>query len=120
MDAAALRDARIARVFDRIVLAESAEFSQRFPAERWARLRITLADGRTLVSEPARARGNPENPLGDDELRDKYFALANAALGAARAARIPDAIARLAVGGSVGTLLDDLLSPLASPGGGRC
>jgi 2-methylcitrate dehydratase PrpD len=120
VDAAALRDARIARVLDRIVLAESAEFSQRFPAERWARLRITLADGRTLVSEPARARGNPENPLGDDELRDKYFALANAALGAARAARIPDAIARLAVGGSVGTLLDDLLSPLASPGGGRC
>ena len=39
------------------------EFSDRFPAERWARVRITLGDGRALVSHPARARGNPENPL---------------------------------------------------------
>ena len=72
-----------------IELAEDAEFSARFPAERWARLRITLADGRTLVSEPARARGNPENPLSDAELLDKYRALATPVLGlsAPRASR---------------------------------
>ena len=113
VDTAALRDARVARLLDRIVLTEDAEFSRRFPAERWARLRITLADGRTLVSEPARARGNPENPLVDDELRAKYLALAGPVLGAARTARIADAVASLAGGGAVAPLLDDLLSPIA-------
>jgi 2-methylcitrate dehydratase PrpD len=65
-------------------LSDDADFSARFPAERWARVRIVLTDGRTFVSEPARARGNPENPLADDELRRKYFAYAEPVLGGAR------------------------------------
>ncbi|HET6801380.1 MAG TPA: hypothetical protein VFI50_01950, partial [Casimicrobiaceae bacterium] len=89
-----------------------AEFSRRFPDERWARVTIALADGRTLVSEPARARGNPENPLPDAELREKYSALAEPALGTDRAARIADAVAALARGGALAPLLADLLGPL--------
>ena len=108
----ALRDPRVARLLDRIALTEDAEFSRRFPAERWARLRLTLTDGRTLVSEPARARGNPENPLTDDELRDKYFALAGPVLGTVRATRIADAVAALASGGSTDALLEHLLGPI--------
>ena len=77
----ALRDPRIKRLLEKMTLTNDAEFSARFPAERWARVRITLRDGRTLVSEPARARGNPENPLSDDELRIKYRALAEPVLG---------------------------------------
>src|SRR5947207_4526801 len=65
----ALADPRVRRLQGVITLTEDATFSRRFPAERWARVRITLADGRVLTSEPARARGNPENPLADDELR---------------------------------------------------
>jgi 2-methylcitrate dehydratase PrpD len=78
-----------------MTLTEDAEFSRRFPAERWARVRIALTDGRTLVSEPARARGNPENPLADDELTCKYFAYAEPVLGAARATRIEHAVRAL-------------------------
>jgi 2-methylcitrate dehydratase PrpD len=81
VEAGAVADPRVAPLLAAIELAEDAEFSARFPAERWARLRITLADGRTLVSEPARARGNPENPLSDAELLDKYRALATPVLG---------------------------------------
>lgn len=113
VNAAAVRDPRVTRLLGAIVLQEDAEFSRHFPAERWARLRLTLADGRTLVSEPARARGNPENPLTDDELRDKYFALAGPVFGAERTARIAEAVATLARGGAVGPLLEDLLSPIA-------
>ena len=83
-----LSDARVQRLLPSVTLAEDDEFSRRFPAERWARVRVTLADGRTLVSEPARARGNPENPLSEDELRAKYRELATPVLGAERAARI--------------------------------
>ena len=112
VSASVVRDARVSRILDEIDLAEDAEFSRRFPAERWARVAIALADGRTLVSEPARARGNPENPLSDDELRGKYFALAGPALGERRATQIADAVASLAHGGPLQPLLADLLSPL--------
>ena len=91
------RSAQVARLVAATTATEDAAFSDRFPAERWARVRITLGDGRTLVSEPARARGNPENPLSDDELRAKYRELAAPVLGAERAARIERAVDTLAV-----------------------
>jgi 2-methylcitrate dehydratase PrpD len=93
-----------------MTVREDAEFSCRFPAERWARVRITLADGRTLASEPARARGNPENPLADDDLRRKYLAYAEPVLGVARAARIEQAVNALPEdSAALRTLLDELL-----------
>ncbi len=83
-----LADPRVARLQTVMTLTEDAEFSRRFPAERWARVRITLADGRTLASEPACARGNPENPLADDELHAKVFRATPT--GARRGARRAD------------------------------
>ena len=76
-----------------MTLTEDDEFSRRFPAERWARVRITLADGRTLASEPARARGNPENPLdGRRAAPTSIRATPQPVLGTARAARIEQAV----------------------------
>ncbi len=77
-----LDNAQVARLVAATTVDEDHAFSDRFPAERWARVRITLQDGRALVSNPARARGNPENPLSDDELRAKYRELAAPVLGA--------------------------------------
>jgi len=112
VDAMGLTDARVTRLVAVTTPFEDAEFSDRFPAERWARVRITLRDGRTLVSNPARARGNPENPLSDDELRVKYRELATPALGAERVARIEGAVDALAVDRSAPpALLEDLLQP---------
>ena len=112
VNAAAQRDARIVRLLRCVVLAESPEFSRRFPAERWARVRITLRDGRTVTSEPAQARGNPENPLSDDELRDKFHGLAEPALGAARAARIEALVGGLASdAGALPAFVDEVLRP---------
>ncbi|MEO5764566.1 MAG: MmgE/PrpD family protein [Casimicrobiaceae bacterium] len=110
VDGAALSDPRTRRLLEAITLTEDAEFSRRFPAQRWARVRIMLRDGRTLVSEPAQARGNPENPLADDELRAKYRDLAAPVLGAKRTARIEalvDALPRDAA--ALGALVDELL-----------
>jgi len=107
-----LADPRVRRLQRAMTLTEDADFSRRFPAERWARVRMTLVDGRTLASEPARARGNPENPLGDDELRRKYIALAEPVLGAARAAGIEQAVLGLATERTaLPALLDALLRP---------
>jgi len=107
-----LGDTRVEDLAAKVTLAEDEAFSRRFPAERWARVRITLVDGRSFASEPARARGNPENPLSDDELRAKYRELASPVLGAGRAARIERAVDALATeGDALPSLLADLLSP---------
>lgn len=114
VNAAERHDPRVARLLAAVTLAEAPEFSSLFPAERWARVRITLRDGRTLVSAPARARGNPENPLSDGELRDKFHALAEPVLGSRRAARIETAVAALVSDtGALPTLCDDLCTPVA-------
>jgi 2-methylcitrate dehydratase PrpD len=92
---------------------EDEAFSRLFPAERWARVRVTLADGRTVASTPAVARGSAENPLTDAELLGKYRSYAEPVLGKARAARIEHAVHRL--GGEradLSELLDDLLQPI--------
>jgi len=105
-----LADPRIRRLLAAIKVTEDAEFSRRFPAERWARVRITLEDGRMLASEPAIARGNPENPLTDDEVRGKYRSLAEPVLGVERAARIERLVDALQVDpAALRPLIDDLL-----------
>ncbi len=114
VDADALRDPRILRLLDGMTLTEEPGFSRLFPAERWALVRITLRDGRSLVSEPARARGNPENPIQDDELRSKYRALAQPVLGPQRSARIEALVDALASDtAALPALAEELLSPHA-------
>ena len=113
VEAAALADPRVRRLLDCMTLREDAEFSACFPAERWARATLRLNDGRLLRSEPARARGNPENPLADEALRAKYFDLATPVLGEARAVRIERLVGALPSAHSVSPLLDELLCAAA-------
>ena len=75
-------------------------------------MRITLNDGRVLASEPTIARGNPENPLSDAEILEKYHSLADPILGRRRAAEIEHLVSGLAHDQTHdGTLLRQLLAP---------
>ena len=113
--AAGLSDARVHRLLSRMTLVEDAAFSKRFPSERWARVRVALADGRTLVSEPAQVRGVPDNPLTDAELRSKYREFAAPVLGDVRTARIASLVDALTTDRKALTdLVDELLSPAVS------
>ena len=108
-----LVDPRIVRLIDATTLRQSTELSRRFPAERWARVRLTLRDGRTLRSKPTRDRGNPDNPLSYAELRDKYRTLAVPVLGPERAAAIEGAVDALGTDGTaLRTLTEALLAPI--------
>lgn len=109
---ASIGDARVTRLLGLVALSEERRFSQRFPAERIARVRVTLADGRTLASEPTQARGNPETALTDTQLRDKYLALAAPALGEARAAHIEGLVQALPDDAALASLVGALLAPL--------
>ena len=114
VDAPGLGDVRVARLVAATSATEDAEFSDRFPRERWARVRITLNDGRTLLSDATRDRGNPDNPLSLDELRAKYRALATPVLGTQRTARLERTVDDLAVDpAALRALVEDLLQSAA-------
>lgn len=106
---AALNDRAILRLADDVELVEDAGYSRRFPAERWAHVTFVLHDGTEMTSAPAIARGNPENPLSDTEILEKYQLLAVPVLGTERAEAIRRAVAELGVSGDALTRLMPLL-----------
>jgi|GEM_PF-648253 hypothetical protein len=76
-----LANVEIHQLAARVVLTENDEFNQKFPAERWARVSLHLANGQILVSDDCQAKGHLQNPLSDRELKDKYQGLAEPVLG---------------------------------------
>lgn len=106
-----LKDPRVLRLAARTELVEDGEMSDRFPAERWARVRVHLRGGGECVSDPATARGDPTTPLRDAEIAAKFHSLADPVLGAERAQKIESSIAGLTGDGEdAAGLLDGLLS----------
>ena len=92
----ALHDPAILRLSSNMVLIEDDSYNARFPAERWAHVSVVLNDGSRLASDPAVARGNPENPLTEAEILEKYHRLAEPVLGKDRTARLKDGVDQLA------------------------
>jgi 2-methylcitrate dehydratase PrpD len=62
-------------------------------------------DGTVVDTWVDDARGTPGNSLSDDELREKFFGLADEAIGHERAERLADATFGLASSGDVDGLL---------------
>lgn len=80
-----LADADIRALMARIRLAVDPELDVRFPGQRAARVGFATADGRQgKYLQPTR-KGDPEQPLSDAELSDKFMELAAPVVGEARA-----------------------------------
>ncbi|MBD3894474.1 MmgE/PrpD family protein [Halomonas sp. ML-15] len=77
----ALDDPGIQALAERVEIIESERFNALFPAERWAQVTLEMRDGSRHSSREHEARGNPHNPLSDDELTRKFHALATPAIG---------------------------------------
>ena len=84
----ALSDPDILRLANMIEVTEDDKANAAFPADRLARVRISLADGRTLESGMMKAVGDPEDPISDADLHAKFTNLASPVLGDARAAKL--------------------------------
>lgn len=83
-----LRDADIRALMSRIRLSVAPELDGRFPGQRAARISFTTSDGRTgNYLQPTR-KGDPEQPLTDDELSGKFLELAVPVVGGERAERL--------------------------------
>jgi 2-methylcitrate dehydratase PrpD len=74
-------------LMQKIECVADPELSKAFPGQRAANVEIELADGRKLTHFQPTRKGDPEMPLTDEELNDKYVELAVPVVGepAARA-----------------------------------
>jgi 2-methylcitrate dehydratase PrpD len=80
-----LGDPDVRALMQRIECVADAGLSKAFPRQRAAQVEIELADGRRLAHFQPTRKGDPEMPLTDGELNDKFLELATPVLGDAKA-----------------------------------
>ena len=80
---ARLSDPHVKWMMERIVVGVDPDLDARYPDERGARVEIELMNGSVLRNAVSNARGEPEWPLSDVEVEEKFLALASPRLGAA-------------------------------------
>lgn len=90
-----LQDPAVRALMQRLELRSDPTFSAGFPAMRAARVSLTTRTGATLEHHAPYRKGDPESPLSDAELNDKFDELAGPVLGRARAAALRAAVWRM-------------------------
>ncbi|MBE9604282.1 MmgE/PrpD family protein [Acetobacteraceae bacterium H6797] len=78
---ARLRDPALQAFMHKVSVSMARALADAYPKHRAARLRVELRDGRVLEHEQPTRKGDPENPLTDEELDAKFQELAGPVLG---------------------------------------
>lgn len=88
-------------------LAQMAAFEtvEGMPRGVSVRITVTQEDGRKFTSQVDYPKGSIQNPMSDDELRDKFMSLAGPVLGEGRAAELADKAMNVEQLGSVADLM---------------
>jgi 2-methylcitrate dehydratase PrpD len=73
---------------DKVELKLDEQCAADFPKRRSAKVAIELADGRTLEHYQPTRKGDPDAPLTDADVSDKFLELAGPVLGADVAKRL--------------------------------
>ncbi|MPZ61703.1 MAG: MmgE/PrpD family protein [Propionibacteriales bacterium] len=76
-----LHDPRLRDLMKRVTLTVDPDFDASFPRQRGARLRIDMQDGTQHVRVRPTRKGDPDDPLTDVELSDKFDELVSPVLG---------------------------------------
>ncbi|WP_313025857.1 MmgE/PrpD family protein [Pseudomonas lopnurensis] len=103
-----LADTDIRHVMAITELVVDDELDRLYPNKRGARVIIALKDGRTLERLQSHRRGDPEEPLSDEELMEKFEDLVVPSLGEEKAKALQQAIWQLETGRLA--VLTDLLA----------
>ncbi|MNN27841.1 MmgE/PrpD family protein [compost metagenome] len=90
-----MADPAIRALMTRITLTADADLTAAFPRQRAARVEIEMADGSRHAHFAPYRRGDPEAPLDDAMLTDKFMELGAPVIGAGPAARLLDALWQL-------------------------
>lgn len=75
---------------ERVKLIEEPTYSDKFPEQRWAHVSVTLKSGQRYRSRPCEAKGNPDNPLTQSEMRQKFRTLASKELSNERVQKLEE------------------------------
>lgn len=80
-----LNDGEVRALMQKIECVADAELSKGYPTQRAAQLEIEMVDGRRYTHFQPTRKGDPEMPLSDDELDDKFMELTMPVIGEAPA-----------------------------------
>jgi 2-methylcitrate dehydratase PrpD len=108
---ASLTDPETRRLAHAVELAEAPDLTAAFPGRFLARVRLTLADGRVLISPDTTFRGELDDPLTDAEVTAKYRWLAGTLLCETRASELEAAAWGIADVPTIEPLLALLVAP---------
>jgi len=92
---ALLEDQELRQLINKVEVSVDAELDAQFPKRRAANISIETTDGETFEHYAPTRKGDPDNPLTDDELAEKFLELTGSVLGDGRAAELLDALWRL-------------------------
>jgi 2-methylcitrate dehydratase PrpD len=92
---ALLDDAAIRGLIEKIELNEADDLSAEFPGRRAARIEIETTGGERFEHYSPTRKGDPDNPLTDEELAEKFLGITDPVLGPEGAARLLDTLWRL-------------------------
>ncbi len=101
-----LLDKAVTDLAERIELEISPSLSAAFPAKRAARIVAVLHSGEVFETPVIEAPGDPETPLPDDDLVNKFVELTEPLTGQAKAVSIAELAATLEERETVGPLID--------------
>jgi 2-methylcitrate dehydratase PrpD len=76
-----LADAELRDLLRRVTLREDPALTAQFPGQRSARVAVTTKDGRRLEHFSPTRKGDPDDPLTDQQLEAKFLELAGPVIG---------------------------------------
>lgn len=72
-----IKDSRIRQFMKKITLESEPQFLQKFPGTLAAQVEIQTRDGKRWQDESIYPKGHPENPMTDNEIKDKFRRLSH-------------------------------------------
>ena len=100
-----IMDPRIRAQLNKVEVVADPEIEKVFPALQRVVVNITTTDGRTFSKQLDYPKGDPRNPLTDQEIEEKFSALAEGVLSPRAQNRLKDAIWNLEKAASVRTVM---------------
>ena len=99
-------DERIRAQLNKVEVVADPEIEAVFPELQRVIATITTTDGREVTKQLDFPKGDPRNPLTDEEVEEKFDALADPVLSADGRQRIKDAVWNLENAESISGLMD--------------
>ena len=100
-----IMDSAIRAQLKKIEVVADPEIERAFPALQRVIVNIGTSDGRSFTKQLDYPKGDPRNPLSDQEVEEKFIALADGVLSKAAQKKLKDAIWNLEKVNSVSTLM---------------